>query len=795
MRFFYKEELKSNMKIMRYLFFLLAYLIGIHLTSAQMFNNGSMYIHDGVSVYVSSGTYYFANPSQGTFTSRGSGPGVLAFGPGVNTVGESNAHFVDGYAATYEANSFVLPVGQSGVLAPLKVQSSANVETRAAYFRSTPTFVGSALAFSIASISNVEYWQLNGNQPTVIAISWRSSSNISGLVGGNLNRLTIAGWDGNAWNEIPSIIDNTSFSGTASSMTSGSITSITPIDLSTFTHFTLGVKAPSCLPLEIPSGITRTWNGTWDGPTPTLADAVVINAPYTGSLQCNSIVLNADVTVIDGQTLDIVNGATGPGKVIMSSEASLVQRNDSASAPNIQLTKVTNPMRRLDYVFLSSPINNMTTYMANLTNRFSTAVNGNFGLYPASAFYFFQTYNTTGTAYVTASASNVPIGKGLSAVVASQAPYATTTTAGSWFTEKYPVYIRTTGTTNNGVIPVSIPANGWLFLGNPYPSAISGEKLLDAVGSTMRKTLYFWTHSTPRASWNNSGSNYNNADFATWNYSGGVAACSGCQVPNGKIASMQSVLMRSITPTTTTLNLNNCLREVTGNDNFFRVTPTDRFWLNLIGSNGSFCQALIAYSPSATVDEDQGYDSLKLGGATSASLTSLIGSSRYAIQTRSSFEVSDEVPLQVDRPNVETLQIVLDSKEGVFSEGDVSIFLIDNLLGTSHNLTTDGPYSFVQSSLNDSTRFKIVYQTQLSTPEFSEGSKAFSYILENQFFAQASETIESIQIFDLNGRKVAHYPNINARLVQHPFQQAQGVYLVKIYLQNGFVYDQKLINY
>ncbi|OYQ39652.1 hypothetical protein CHU92_04585 [Flavobacterium cyanobacteriorum] len=759
-----------------------------------MYNGGSMYIHGGTSVYVSSGVYYFAPAGASTVTARGTGPGVLAFGPGVTTSGASPTHFVDGYAATYGTSAFDLPVGQAGILAPVRVASSASTETRAAYFYTSPSGIGAALSPGINAVSSVEYWHVVGNQPAFVSVSWRNTSDVSSLTGGNLNRLTIVGWDGSSWNEIPSTVDATSFTGGASTLTSGSISSNAAVNLSLYSYFSLGSKNPVCYTLATPSGLTRTWNGSWDGPVPTLSDAVVINAPYSGSLQCNSLVLNADLILSDGEVLDVVYGVTGSGKVVMSGEASLVQRDDSAAAPLIQLTKVTNPMRRLDYVFLSSPVNSMSVYMANLTSPLTTAVNGNFGTYPASAFFSYLTYNAAGNAYVAANATNVPIGKGLSATVASQAPYATSTAPGTWFTEMYPVHIRTTGTTNNGLVPVSVPANGWFFLGNPYPCAISGEKLLDAVGTTMRKTLYYWTHTTPRASWNNSGSNYNNADFATWNYSGGVAACAGCQVPNGKIASMQSVLMRSITPAATTLNLNNCLRELTGNDNFFRHVPSDRYWLNLTGSNGSFCQTLISYSADATLGEDSGYDSLKLGGATTSSLTSLIGTSRYAIQTRPSFEIGDQVPLQVDQPSAETLQISLANHEGVFADGSVVIYLFDSLLGIYHNLSTGGPYTFVQSVTADATRFRIVYQTVLSVPDNELSSKVVSYIKDSALYAQSNESIESIVIFDLTGRKVVEYTNVNAAIFQKPFHHAQGVYVAKIRLSSGVVANRKLMN-
>jgi hypothetical protein len=47
---------------------------------------------------------------------------------------------------------------------------------------------------------------------------------------------------------------------------------------------------------------------------------------------------------------------SGSGKIIMSSEASFVQRDGGADAPSIELTKKSNKMRRYDYVYWGTPI-------------------------------------------------------------------------------------------------------------------------------------------------------------------------------------------------------------------------------------------------------------------------------------------------------------------------------------------------------------------------------------------------------------------------------------------------------
>ena len=171
----------------------------------------------------------------------------------------------------------------------------------------------------------------------------------------NLPNLIIAGWNGTQWVEIPSSVDAVSILGGASTLASGSITTTSEVNLATYQYFTLAGK-DGCAPLIASSGNTKTWNGTWSPSEPTLADPVVINSPYSGSLVANSLQLNNNITLADGETVEIVNGVTGTGKIIMSSEAVVVQRNSISAAPNIELTKTTRAMRRYDYVYWGTPI-------------------------------------------------------------------------------------------------------------------------------------------------------------------------------------------------------------------------------------------------------------------------------------------------------------------------------------------------------------------------------------------------------------------------------------------------------
>ena len=761
---------------------------------AQFQNNGSIYVADTGSLHIGSGSYNFGSSPASTKTSRGVNYGVISFGSGIGLNGLGNSHYVDGFARLIGSGSMLAPVGDGGFFAPIVVNSVGNTSVDVSFNRVNPSALGVVSDNAVTSISSNEFWRVNGTASVVITLSWRTSSNVY-LMSTDLSNLTVLGFNGTNWVAIPSAHDATSVFGGESTVLSGSITTTSVVNLSNFSAFAIGSK--SCHGILLSSGNVKTWNGSWSPNPPTIADPVVINAPFNGSLSCYSVVMNSNITLSNSDLLEVVDSfvCNNASKVIMSSEASLVQYNASATPPAIQLTKVTNPMRRYDYVFLSSPINDIPSFFAQLRSRSNVAVDGAFDTRPFTAFQFFRTYQSDGLTVTDATPSNTPIGRGFSASVLSQAPYSTSTTVGSWYNQKFPIHIKTVGVANNGNYTVTLPFNGWARVGNPYPSAISGEELLNAFGPYVRKTLYFWTFNTPRQTLQGLSTDYNNADFAYWNYSGGIAACATCQIPTGKIATMQSVMIRSLSgsPSPLSFDITNCMRLTGNNNNFFRSAASDKFWLNLTGSSSSFSQMMLAYSDEATNDYDNGYDSVRIPVSGFSTLSSLIGVGNYAIQTRSGFDSADVVPLNITNNSDSTLTISLFNPQGTFSNGNANVYLHDKYLSLYHNLSNES-YSFVMPNGSDSERFEIVYSSPtLDNNDFAI-SKAIAVLNEGTLNIQSTEPMEAISIFDITGRKIYSYSVSNSTVFNIPFYHPQAVYIVKINMSSGKTVSVKLMN-
>lgn len=207
---------------------------------AQFTNNDKIYISDNSAIFIDADNYEFGLGTIATSRTK-LDYGVLSFAQGASWKGADDEHFVDGYAKTESNSAFILPIGQSGIYAPIQVLPSNSEGVNAAYFRSPPSSIGSTLDELISSISSVEYWNIESSGVnTGVSLSYRPSSAISELTSFSLANLTIVGWNGKVWVAIPSTVDENSILGETSSLEYGSIGSNANIDLSLYSAFSLG---------------------------------------------------------------------------------------------------------------------------------------------------------------------------------------------------------------------------------------------------------------------------------------------------------------------------------------------------------------------------------------------------------------------------------------------------------------------------------------------------------------------------------------------------------------------------
>ena len=197
--------------------------------------------------------------------------GVYSFiNPNGTWINASNTAFVDGYVRTYQSGAFTFPIGDNNKYRPAAVSaSSAVAPTTAAYFGvdpglattsnlmggnygvlpgSGPTFPTTSKDNNVGTVDNVEYWDIDGTTPARITLTWDAATPITAMVGTDLTKLRIVGWDGTKWVVIPSTVDagsllqNTSastFTGPAGTVSAGSITTTGTVVPGSYTVYTL----------------------------------------------------------------------------------------------------------------------------------------------------------------------------------------------------------------------------------------------------------------------------------------------------------------------------------------------------------------------------------------------------------------------------------------------------------------------------------------------------------------------------------------------------------------------------
>ena len=203
---------------------------------------------------------------------------------------------------------------------------------------------------------------------------------------------------------------------------------------------------------------------------------------------------------------------------------------------------------------------------------------------------------------------------------------------------------------------------------------------------------------------------------------------------------------------------------------------------------------MVGYATDATYGFDTFFDA-QAAVPGFMKIYSLIGNDVYDIQGRSlPFDQNDQVPLGATFVEAGNYTIALNTIDGIFLDSTQNIFLEDKLTNNIHNLKTT-PYSFTASAGTFHDRFVLRYtNTVLGNENFENNNNVTVFTNANININSSVETIRSVQIFDLLGRDIAKFDNINNRsfTIQN-VKPTQSTLLVKVTLSNGTVVSKKTI--
>ncbi|WPR72098.1 T9SS sorting signal type C domain-containing protein [Flavobacterium sp. NG2] len=545
--------------------------------------------------------------------------------------------------------------------------------------------------------------------------------------------------------------------------------------------------------------LTNTWDGSsWTAGTPDFTQELKFTHDYNSSADIKGcsckITGGANVVIGSGGTMTITNevDVLGPGTLTFQNNASLVQINDNAiNSGNITYQRTTPLILNTDYVYWSSPVSGFTLG----------------GIQTGTLYYSF---NASGNSWVKESAgSTMSPSKGY--IVRGSG---TGLTTGSKFSQT----ASFNGKPNNGIIGIGVAGIGKSnLIGNPYPSAIDADAFLTANSSVLEGTLYFWTHASAiqlatGIDPNKAGSGkyaYTSDDYSTYNLTGGTGGTS------GTIAAGQGFFADG-NGSGGTATFNNSMRlatsgETLDNSNFFRpasgsktakTTTTNkieknRIWLNLSNSQGAYKQMLIGYITGATNDYDRGYDGISYDGNSYIDFYSINNKNLLTIQGRAlPIQQTDIVPIGYRSTIAGEFTISIDKTDGLLST--MTVYLEDKLTNTTHNLK-NGAYTFTTQKGTFNDRFAVSYldKATLGTNDYTATENGIVIFQKNEQITVLSSVglINKVQLFDISGKLILEKSKINnSEVIVDNLNSTEQVLIVKVSLENGQTYSQKIIN-
>ena len=200
-------------------------------TSNPVLYDTEIAVDNGFYIENTLGILNNANLVSGTiFTPRSSYTTNLSFITDSFYNGENNGNMVDGYTSILGKETFTFPIGKNGKLRPLTITSEAiNDYARSAYFNEDPnspsifgtSFNTDEIENDFLSVSTQEFWQLEGEVPSKVTLTWDNQSSV-GLLGEFITDLKVVGW-----NRTQKQWENLGNSEVEGSVSNGSVTSDT----------------------------------------------------------------------------------------------------------------------------------------------------------------------------------------------------------------------------------------------------------------------------------------------------------------------------------------------------------------------------------------------------------------------------------------------------------------------------------------------------------------------------------------------------------------------------------------
>ncbi|WP_417619434.1 T9SS sorting signal type C domain-containing protein [Oceanihabitans sediminis] len=526
---------------------------------------------------------------------------------------------------------------------------------------------------------------------------------------------------------------------------------------------------------------------------------VILNNDFNTNVS-NNLFMHGNLTVNSGFTatvdsndyIHVHHSLNNNGTFNILDSGSLIQVDDAGvNTGNISMLRNTQ-IRRLDYVYWSSPVSGFN--VNNISPGSPTSLIFRWG--PTDT-------NANGTQGNWINAAGEIMEPGLGYIVRGPSSY---TNTAAIYTAEFNNGVPFNGWITRNVSRGDISANeddDWNLLGNPYPSAINALEFLNNTVNTaaLDGFVNIWTHGTlpssaiPDPFYEDFVYNYTSDDYITYNGTGTTNGPSGF---NGYIAAGQSFMVNMNNGPAATLPVefrNNMRDKSYDNTQFYRNGSIEkhRIWLDLAPENRPATRILVGYVENATQERDRLYDAI----TDTQNFYSLINNERFVIQGRAlPFQDTDVVPIGVKIASPGNYTFAIAYVDGLFETENQNIYIKDKHLGYIHNIS-NAPYSFSIEAGEFNDRFEIVYRENALSTEENELNTGLTIIeLQDgdvQFQVSNNVEIKNVKIYDVLGRLLYNLQGNRSTEVYNLNKLSQSTYIAKITLSNGIVISKKAV--
>lgn len=513
------------------------------------------------------------------------------------------------------------------------------------------------------------------------------------------------------------------------------------------------------------------------------AKKVKIEAPGTLTVKSNATYASS-LTVSE----EFINNNTAENSVVLENNTSLKQLSGSTGINHGNITVHRNldfTGARNEYNYLSTPVTFASGHSYKTIYPGVTSAN-----YPSVLYYVESTryFLQSSGANILGRSSAVKEAGTLSGITNNRAEFKGVPYVGDF---TYPLAYSSTGL-------------GFNLVGNPYPSNVDLQVLYSRNSSQIEPDFRFWDNKANDNGGQQHGAGYNGRAYARYNAVSDIGneagyyldptQTIGTKKPN-KILKVGQGMMVQALGLGKSLSWNNA-PDVKTVDNagsvfFGKTSPDNRYWLTMKTPENLILTAAFTYIPELSNAFEKG-DSKVTSGESDSFYSMTSDAEKVVINARSIFNPDDVVPLGTTHYAAGSYTISLGDHEGIFANGQ-NVYLKDKELNIVTNLS-EGPYSFTSNSGQFTNRFEIVYLPQTTLDVTGVNKESVQIYRDGEDFVVKASTknIKDVELYEMSGKLIFKKSSATREVRINASQLANGIYMVKAYLENGEVTTKKV---